>query len=59
MYGILFPVIGALLYQILLSLAMKYGYRIGFKPSDMKLLTALFVIAVIAVRRFKKSEVTV
>jgi putative ABC transport system permease protein len=38
---------------------MKYGYRIGFKPSDMKLLTAMFVVSVIAARRFKKSEVTV
>lgn len=58
-YGLLFPVVGAVVYQILLSLAMKYGYRIGFRPSDMKLLTAMFVVSVIAARRFKKSEVTV
>ncbi|HOJ88889.1 MAG TPA: ABC transporter permease [Pseudothermotoga sp.] len=58
-YGAIFPIVGALLYQFLLTFAMKYGYRIGFKPSDMKLLTALFVVAVIAARRFKKSEVTV
>lgn len=59
LYGVVFPVVGALLYQFLLTFAMKYGYRIGFKPSDMKLLTALFVVAVIAIRRFRKSEVTV
>ncbi|MEJ5228412.1 MAG: ABC transporter permease [Pseudothermotoga sp.] len=59
MYGVIFPIIGALVYQFLLTFAMKYGYRIGFKPSDMKLLTALFVVAVIAARRFKKSEVPV
>ncbi|AEH51979.1 ABC transporter permease [Pseudothermotoga thermarum] len=59
MYGVLFPIVGAVLYQFLLSLAMKYGYKIGFKPSDMKLVTAIFVVSVIAARRFKKSEVMV
>ncbi len=59
MYGVLFPVTGAVVYQFLLSFAMKYGYRIGFKPSDMKLLTAVFVVSVIAIRRFKKSEVMI
>ncbi len=58
-YGLFFPIVGAVVYQILLTLAMKYGYRIGFKPSDMKLLTAMFVVSVIAARRLKKSEVTV
>ncbi len=59
LYGVLFPVVGALLYQFLLSLAMRYGYKIGFKPSDMKLVTALFVVSVIAIRRFRKSEVVI
>jgi len=59
LYGVLFPVVGALLYQFLLSLAMRYGYKIGFKPSDMKLVTALFVVSVIAIRRFRKSEVII
>ncbi len=58
-YGVVFPIAGAVVYQFLLSAAMKYGYRIGFKPSDMKLLTAAFVVSVIAIRRFKKSEVTI
>jgi len=26
---------------------MRYGYRIGFRASDMKLLTAIFIVAVI------------
>jgi len=38
---------------------MRYGYKIGFKPSDMKLVTALFVVSVIAIRRFRKSEVVI
>lgn len=58
MYGMVCPLFGALAYQFLLTVAMKYGYKVGFKPTDMKLLTAVFVVVVIALRRFKKSEVT-
>ena len=47
LYGLLAPIMGGILYQFLLSFAMKYGYRIGFMASDMKLLTALFIIVVI------------
>lgn len=62
-YGLLAPIVGGILYQLLLSLAIKYGYRIGLLASDMKLLTALFIIAVIGIslvtqkdgkRKFKK-----
>jgi len=48
-YGLFAPIIGGILYQLLLSLAIKYGYRIGLLASDMKLLTALFIIIVIGV----------
>ena len=51
-YGLLAPISGAVIYQGLLSTAMRYGYRIGFLASDMKLLTALFVISVIGIRQF-------
>jgi len=57
LYGMLCPLFGAITYQLLLTVAMKYGYKVGFKPTDMKLLTAVFVVVVIALRRFKKSEV--
>ncbi|MDN5343282.1 MAG: putative tryptophan/tyrosine transport system permease protein [Oceanotoga sp.] len=53
-FNIFAPVIGAIIYQFLLAVAMKYGYAIGFKSSDMKLLTALFIILVIG---FEKLEV--
>lgn len=50
-YNMLCPVIGAVVYQILLALAMRYGYTIGFQSSDMKLVTSLFIIIVIGLRR--------
>jgi putative ABC transport system permease protein len=55
-YNMLCPIIGAVVYQFLLALAMRYGYIIGFQSSDMKLITALFIIIVIGLRRveFKK-----
>lgn len=55
-YNMLCPIIGAVVYQFLLALAMRYGYTIGFQSSDMKLITALFIIIVIGLRRveFKK-----
>lgn len=47
--GIIAPFIGGLVYQIILSIVMKYGYKIGFKASDMKILTALFIVTVITI----------
>jgi len=46
-YGIFAPILGGILYQGILAVVMRYGYRIGFRASDMKLLTALFIVAVI------------
>jgi putative ABC transport system permease protein len=55
-YGLLSPIIGGVIYQTLLSLAMRYGYRIGFLASDMKLLTALFIIVVIGLRQISTAD---
>jgi putative ABC transport system permease protein len=55
-YGLLSPILGGVIYQALLSLAMRYGYRIGFLASDMKLLTAVFIIAVIGLRQLSTSN---
>lgn len=55
LYGLLSPIVGGVIYQVLLSLAMRYGYRIGFLASDMKLLTAVFIITVIGLRQLSKS----
>jgi len=46
-YGIFAPILGGIVYQGILAVVMRYGYRIGFRASDMKLLTALFIVAVI------------
>lgn len=47
------PLIGGILYQIVISLVIKYGYSIGFKASDLKMATALFIIIVIATRNME------
>ncbi|GAB6189091.1 branched-chain amino acid ABC transporter permease [Marinitoga arctica] len=44
------PLFGGILYQLIISMVIKYGYNIGFKASDLKLATALFIITVIALR---------
>jgi putative ABC transport system permease protein len=48
-FGMIAPFLGGIIYQFILSLVMKYGYKIGFRASDMKILTALFIIIVIAI----------
>jgi putative ABC transport system permease protein len=47
LFGLIAPVIGGVIYQVILAIVMRYGYKIGFRASDMKLLTALFIISVI------------
>jgi putative ABC transport system permease protein len=49
LFGILSPIVGGILYQAILALVMRYGYRIGFRASDMKLLTAIFIVIVIGI----------
>ncbi len=48
LFGLIAPVIGGIVYQAILAIVMRYGYKIGFRASDMKLLTALFIVSVIA-----------
>ncbi len=48
LFGLIAPLIGGIAYQCILAVAMRYGHVIGFKSSDMKLLTALFIISVIS-----------
>lgn len=47
LFGLIAPVVGGVVYQAILAIVMRYGYKIGFRASDMKLLTALFIISVI------------
>ncbi len=56
LYGLVAPVVGGIVYQIILALVMRYGYRIGFRASDMKFLTAVFIISVIGFSLIKNPK---
>ena len=56
LFGLVAPIIGGVVYQSILALVMRYGYKIGFRASDMKLLTALFIISVIAFSMIKNPK---
>jgi putative tryptophan/tyrosine transport system permease protein len=51
--------VGSLIYRIAVSLALRYGYVVGFQASDLKLITSLLVIIALVVpyvreRRLRK-----
>lgn len=41
-------IVGSIIYRTAIMLALRYGYNLGFKASDLKLITALIVIAALA-----------
>ncbi len=41
-------VTGSIIYRAAIMLALRYGYNLGFKASDLKLITALIVIVALA-----------
>jgi len=51
--------LGSMIYRIAVSLALRYGYVVGFQASDLKLITSLLVIIALVVpylreRRLRK-----
>ncbi|MFP4588557.1 MAG: ABC transporter permease [Candidatus Acetothermia bacterium] len=40
--------VGSIIYRMAIMLALRYGYHLGFKASDLKLITALIVIIALA-----------
>jgi len=56
LFGLIAPIVGGIVYQIILALVMRYGYKIGFRASDMKFLTALFIISVIGFSLIKNPK---
>jgi putative ABC transport system permease protein len=42
--GTLGVIVGAIVYRLAIALALKWGYIFNFRPSDLKLLTAVIVI---------------
>jgi len=41
-------IIGAIVYRLAIAAALRWGYNFGFKPTDLKLLTGLLVIIILA-----------
>ncbi len=41
--------VGSLVYRIAVAVALRYGYIVGFQPSDLKLITAVLVLVALAI----------
>lgn len=41
-------IVGAIVYRLAIAMALKWGYNFGFRPTDLKLLTALLVITILS-----------
>jgi len=42
-------VVGSLVYRFLMIIALRYGYNLGFKPGDLKLISVLLVIIALSI----------
>jgi putative tryptophan/tyrosine transport system permease protein len=52
LYVVLSAVVGSLVYQVIVA----YAVRLGFAPADLRLVTAVFVLAVIAIGSSKQGS---
>jgi len=41
--------VGSLIYRLIMIIALRYGYSLGFKPGDLKLISVLLVIIALSV----------
>jgi putative ABC transport system permease protein len=48
--------VGSLVYRLAVSLALRYGYAIGFQASDLKLITSLLVILALVVPKLREQR---
>lgn len=46
--------VGSLIYRFLMIVALRYGYNLGFKPGDLKLISVLLVIIALTVPVIKQ-----
>jgi len=46
--------VGSLIYRFLMIIALRYGYNLGFKPGDLKLISVLLVIIALAMPLIKQ-----
>jgi len=42
-------VTGSLVYRLIMIIALRYGYRLGFKPGDLKLISVLLVVIALSI----------
>jgi len=47
---------GSLVYRVAVSLALRYGYVVGFQASDLKLITSLLVILALVLPRIREQR---
>jgi len=48
--------VGSLIYRVAISLALRYGYVIGFQASDLKLITSILVVLALVVPRIREQR---
>jgi len=46
-------VVGSLIYRLILIIALRYGYKLGFEPGDLKLISVLLVIIALSIPLIK------
>jgi putative ABC transport system permease protein len=46
-------IIGSLIYRVTVMFALRYGYRLGFQPGDLKLISVLLVVIALTFPTFK------
>ena len=46
-------IIGSIIYRVTVMFALRYGYRLGFQPGDLKLISVLLVVIALTFPTFK------
>lgn len=49
-------ILGSIIYRVAVSLALRYGYVVGFQASDLKLITSLLVIIALVVPHLRERQ---
>ncbi len=49
-------ILGAIAYKAVMYAGRKYGYHIGLTPNDLKLITGVLIVALIAISGYKKRK---
>ncbi len=49
-------IVGSIIYKGIVYLGINYGYKVGFGPNDLKLITGLLIIVIIIFSNIKKQK---